>query len=84
MNDFLYSMDKAPVNRFVVFFEQWGNPFVGYLDERGKLCFDEDQYEGENHDGPASVYLTVNKEDLAGWQPLPKAPPYDNWNKFVI
>ena len=84
MTDFLRPMHTCPFNEFVVFFEQYSSPFVGWLDNNGDLQFDENQYEGENHDGPADVDLLVSKESLAGWMPLPATPPYNDWNRLVL
>jgi hypothetical protein len=84
MTDFLRPMNECPLNQMVVFFEQYGHPFVGWLDKNGRLDFDEDQYEAENHDGRASVELNVERRDLAGWMPLPATPSYNDWNRLVL
>lgn len=83
MTVFLRPMHECPFEEFVVFFEQYGNPFVGWLDKNGHLQFDEDQYEAENVDGRASVELCVERKELAGWMPLPQAPSYNNWSRLV-
>jgi hypothetical protein len=71
MKNKIYPIDEAPIDELIVLFEQYGSPFVGWINERGDFKTEDDLLEDHYDD-----------DDIVGYLPLPTVRNND-WTRLI-